>query len=80
MVPDRQKVRTDGRNGRTDAAKTISLRLRRGIIKTVLWGNINPEVVPVLIASKRNLDKVMITCTGQMSTIDYGFRHQKNFI
>ena len=31
MVPDRQKVRTDGRNGRTDAAKTLSLRLRRGI-------------------------------------------------
>ena len=31
MVPDRQKVRTDGRNGRTDDAKTISLRLRRGI-------------------------------------------------
>ena len=33
MVPDRQKVRTDGRNGRTDDAKTIFLRLRRGIIK-----------------------------------------------
>ena len=31
MVPDRQKVRMDGRNGRTDDAKTISLRLRRGI-------------------------------------------------
>ena len=39
MVPDRQKVRTDGRtdgmdartDGRTDDAKTISLRLRRGI-------------------------------------------------
>ena len=46
MVPDRQKVWTDGRNGRTDGrtewtagktdgrtddAKTISLRLRRGI-------------------------------------------------
>ena len=35
MVPDRQKVRTDGQtewtDGRTDAAKTISLRLRRGI-------------------------------------------------
>ena len=30
MVPDRQKVRTDGL---TDDAKTISLRLRRGIIK-----------------------------------------------
>ena len=28
MVPDRQKVRTDGH---TDNAKTISLRLRRGI-------------------------------------------------
>ena len=49
MVPDRQKVRTDGRtegrtdgmdgrNGRTDRrtddAKTISLRLRQGIIIT----------------------------------------------
>ena len=32
MVPDRQKVWTDGQNGRTDDAKTISLRLRRGII------------------------------------------------
>ena len=39
MVPDRQKVRTDGRtdgqtewtDGQTDDAKTISLRLRRGI-------------------------------------------------
>ena len=43
MVPDRQRVRTDGRNGRTDDAKTISLRLRRGIIITVftkgLWYN-----------------------------------------
>ena len=37
MVPDRQKVwtdvPTDGWNGRMDTAKTISLRLRRGIIK-----------------------------------------------
>ena len=44
MVPDRQKKWTDGRkdgrngrtdgqtDGRTDDAKTISLRLRRGII------------------------------------------------
>ena len=37
MVPDRKKSgrtdgRKDGRNGQTDAAKTISLRLRRGII------------------------------------------------
>ena len=36
MVPDRQKVWTDGRtewtDGRTDDAKTISLQLRRGII------------------------------------------------
>ena len=37
MVPDRQKVQ-DGRNGRTDDAKTISLRLRRGINKV---GGIN---------------------------------------
>ena len=44
MVPDRQKVRTDGRtdgmdgqtDGRTDDAKTISLRLRRGIISKYL--------------------------------------------
>ena len=39
MVPDRQKVWTDGRtewtDERTDNAKTISLRLRWGIIKTV---------------------------------------------
>ena len=34
MVPDRQKVWTDGRtDGRTDDAKTISLRLRWGIKK-----------------------------------------------
>ena len=32
MVPDRQKVWTDGQmDGHTDDAKTISLRLRRGI-------------------------------------------------
>ena len=49
MVPDRQKVRTDGRtdgrkdgrngrtDGRTDDAKTISLRLRRGIIKGLIY-------------------------------------------
>ena len=30
MVPDGQKVRMDGCSGRTDNAKTISLRLRRG--------------------------------------------------
>ena len=44
MVPDRQKVQTDGRtegmdgrtNARTDDAKTISLRLRRGITIIVL--------------------------------------------
>ena len=34
MVPDRQKVRMEGRtagiDGRTDDAKTISLRVRRG--------------------------------------------------
>ena len=35
MVPDRQKVRTDGGNRRTDDAKTISLRLHRGIIKDI---------------------------------------------
>ena len=39
MVPDRQKVRTDGMDGRTDRrtddAKTISLRLRRGIISII---------------------------------------------
>ena len=32
MVPDRQKVWKDGwTDGRTDAAKTLSLKLRRGI-------------------------------------------------
>ena len=39
MVSDRQKVRTDGRtewtDGRTDDAKTISLRLRRGIKNSI---------------------------------------------
>ena len=34
MVPD---GRTDGMDGRTDAAKTISLRLRRGIKKILFW-------------------------------------------
>ena len=34
MVPEGQKVWTDRRNGRTDEAKTISLRLRRGIKTT----------------------------------------------
>ena len=42
MVPDRQKVWTDGRldgmDGRTDDAKTISLRLCRGITKKNLSG------------------------------------------
>ena len=37
MVPDRQKVWTDGRNGRADDAKTISLRLCRGIIMVCFW-------------------------------------------
>ena len=39
MVPDRQKVWTDGMDGRTDRrtddAKTISLRLRLGIISNI---------------------------------------------
>ena len=39
MVPDGQKVWTDGRNGRTDNAKTISLRLRLGI-KRKNWGQL----------------------------------------
>ena len=34
MVPDEQKVRTDGMDGHTDDAKTISLRLHWGIIST----------------------------------------------
>ena len=33
MAPDGQKVRTEWTDGHTDDAKTISLRLRRGIIK-----------------------------------------------
>ena len=40
MVRDRQNVWTDGQtewtDGRTDDAKTISLRLRRGIINAIL--------------------------------------------
>ena len=35
MVPDRQKVWTEGMDGWTDAAKTISLRLRPGITRNV---------------------------------------------
>ena len=34
MVLDGQKVRTDGMDGRTDDAITISFRLHRGIINT----------------------------------------------
>ena len=33
MNPDRRTDGMEGRTGRTDAAKTISLRLRRGIKK-----------------------------------------------
>ena len=33
MVPDGQKVRTDGMDGRMDHAKTISLQLRWEMIK-----------------------------------------------
>ena len=36
MDPDRQKVWTDRRMEGMDAAKTISLRLRRGIITCIL--------------------------------------------
>ena len=35
MVPDGQKVWTDGIDGGTDDAKTISLRYRRGIKNVV---------------------------------------------
>ena len=45
MVPDRQKMRTDRTdrpNGPTDDAKTISLRLCRGIIILVEWVNHGP--------------------------------------
>ena len=55
MVPDRQKVRTDGRkegmdgrkegmDGRTDDAKTISLRLRRGIKKSIRGDSAIPDL------------------------------------
>ena len=60
MVPDRQKVRTDGRNGRTDRrmddAKTISLRLRRGIINCCREGgaNIKQSIFILLEFSKEN--------------------------
>ena len=36
MVLGRQKVWTDGIDGRTDEAKTISLQLRRGIINILM--------------------------------------------
>ena len=45
MVPDRQKVWTDGRNGRTDDAKTISLRLCWGIIRNSTTMLLRKEVV-----------------------------------
>ena len=40
MVLNRQKVWTDGQNGRMDDAKTISLRLRRGIINSPMVASV----------------------------------------
>ena len=56
MVPDRQKVRTDGQwNGRTDDAKTISLRLR--------WGDKNQaEAITVLsLYNNIGMDHVILS-------------------
>ena len=48
MVPDGQ---TDGMDGRTHDAKTISLRLRRGII-SIEANSVDPEqTAPILIWS-----------------------------
>ena len=45
MVPDRQKVWTDGMDGQTDGhtddAKTISLRLRRGMMNNAVMCTLN---------------------------------------
>ena len=45
-----------------DEMRKVGFDLSTIGIKTVLWGNINPEVVPLLIASKRNLEKVTSKC------------------
>ena len=56
MVPDRQKVRTDGMDGRTDRrmddAKTISLRLRRGI-------KINTQLAFVYYPNRNEMDQMV---------------------
>ena len=64
MVPDRQKVQTDGRNGRTDNAKTISLRLRRGIIKAghfirIICRHMKYEVFLGFIKQEKNSKNVL---------------------
>ena len=51
MVPDRQKVRTDGQTEWTDDAKTISLRLRRGIKKLYNPGALSHLVMLSIKAS-----------------------------
>ena len=50
MVPDGQKVRMDGMDRRTDDTKTISLRLRRGIIKDGCW---QPYLLQILSQNHR---------------------------
>ena len=73
MVPDRQKVRTDrrtdGQNGRTDAAKTISLRLRRGIIKADDAGsNMVPNSLPTDTPSTQEVGVKMSTISFSESS------------
>ena len=63
MVPDRQKVRTDGRNGRTDGhtddAKTISLRLRRGITKQNRKKFLLKPVINTVLFNAQILDDII---------------------
>ena len=63
MVPDRQKVGTDGR---TDDAKTVSLRLRRGITMKQVYGT------PSLFLFQR-LKKKKIAQKRKTSTVIYAF-------
>ena len=70
MVPDRQKVRIDGRtewtdgqtDGRTDDAKTISLRLRRGIIKTLSYCKMVWRVFEITVALNFNFRPLLCSC------------------
>ena len=57
MIPDRQKVWTDGR---TDDAKTISLRLRLGIINSIIQEHKLIHILKLCFRRKDEIGIVMI--------------------